>query len=433
MISVDIIILGGGWAGVLYGLECKLKYPDINIIILEKHETAGGLLRSDMINGHVFDIGGSHIIFSRNRVILDKMLSFLENDVFKSSRKSFVMLSRNFVTYPIENNLNELSQEDKIDALISFLEACFSRTNDFIPKNLLRWIYFFGKWIAENYLVPYNMKIWKRPLEEIDVDWVYTPGRLPIPDWRDVVKSAIGQPTIGYREQSKFYYPGHGGIQRLFDNVMRKAVESGVCFIKGYKIKNIKRANEGWIINKEIYAKKLVNSVPLNELVKLMDAPEYIIKLSNNLDYNRVLVVGLAIDRPAPNQHWIYVPTAKVIFHRYAWISNYSPNNAPPDESTLIAEITIPPSQPVNTENYVEETLKGLEKLEVIKDGEVLFTRSWLHEYGYPIHTITSNKAREGIIQWLSEQDVTLIGRWGCWKYWNMDKVYEEVLNVIKK
>ncbi|MEM3479925.1 MAG: NAD(P)/FAD-dependent oxidoreductase, partial [Candidatus Bathyarchaeia archaeon] len=67
---------------------------------------------------------------------------------------------------------------------------------DRIPKNLSEWIYsFFGKWIAERYLVPYNLKIWKRPLEEIDVDWVYTLGRLPIPDWRDVVRSAMGQPT----------------------------------------------------------------------------------------------------------------------------------------------------------------------------------------------------------------------------------------------
>ncbi|MEM0369005.1 MAG: hypothetical protein QXN57_06145, partial [Desulfurococcaceae archaeon] len=91
---------------------------------------------------------------------------------------------------------------------------------NWVPRNLEEWIYgFFGKWIADKYLVPYNKKIWKRPLNQLDVDWIYTPGRLPVPDWRDVVKSALGIPTIGYSEQAKFYYPARGGIYALFESV----------------------------------------------------------------------------------------------------------------------------------------------------------------------------------------------------------------------
>ncbi|MEM3886351.1 MAG: type II toxin-antitoxin system HicB family antitoxin [Candidatus Methanomethylicia archaeon] len=147
------------------------------------------------------------------------------------------------------------------------------------------------------------------------------------------------------------------------------------------------------------------------ELVKLIEAPEHIIKLSRELDYNRIMIVGLAINKPAPEQHWVYVLTPDTLFHRYAWISNYSPLNAPPNKSTLIAEITIPPNQPINTKKYIEETIHGLEKLEVIKNKDILFTRSWLHEYGYPIHTLVSNRARDEISRWLKEQGVTLIGR----------------------
>ncbi|MEM3605028.1 MAG: NAD(P)-binding protein [Candidatus Bathyarchaeia archaeon] len=432
--SVDIAVLGGGWAGVLYGLECKLIYPHANITILEKHEAIGGLLRSTIINGHVFDIGGSHIIFSRNEAILAKMLKILGNDIYELKRKSLIMLSRQYIQYPLENNLNVLPLEERINALISFLESWITRTDDHIPQNLSEWIYgFFGRWFAERYLVPYNLKIWKRSLEEIDVDWVYTPGRLPIPDWRDVVKSAMGQPTTGYVEQSKFYYPRHGGIQKLFDNAINKAIESGVQYIRGCKITSIKRTRYGWLINNEMHAKKLVSSIPLNELVRLIESPEHIIKLSNQLDYNKVLIVGLAIDKPAPEQHWVYVPMSDIVFHRYAWISNYSPFNAPPNRSTLIAEITIHPNQPVNAEKYVEETLNGLEKTEVVESKKVLFTRYWLHEYGYPVHTIMSNKARNQIIRWLLEQDIILIGRWGNWQYWNMDKVYENVLTTLER
>lgn len=428
----EVVILGGGWAGVLYALEHKLRHLNANITILEKQEIIGGLLRSEIVDSYLFDVGGSHVIFSSNKTVLDKMLSFLNDSTFISSRKSFVRLSNQLIPYPIENNLNVLPPKDRVNALISFLEAWTARKDDFAPKNLREWIYvFFGRWIAEKYLVPYNLKIWKRRLEEIDVDWIHIPGRLPIPYWRDIVKSAMNKPTIGYKEQSRFYYPKHGGIQCLFNSVMERAIKEGVNYIKGYKIKSIKRKVDGWLINNELYTKKLVSSIPLNELVKLIEAPEHIIKLSRELDYNRIMIVGLAINKPAPEQHWVYVPTPDTLFHRYAWISNYSPLNAPPNKSTLIAEITIPPNQPINTKKYIEETIHGLEKLEVIKNKDILFTRSWLHEYGYPIHTLVSNRARDEISRWLKEQGVTLIGRWGCWQYWNMDKVYQEVLKLI--
>ncbi|MEM0262262.1 MAG: NAD(P)-binding protein [Nitrososphaerota archaeon] len=434
MLSTDIVVLGGGWAGISYCLECKLIRPGTSIVILERQKTVGGLLRSEIVRGHVFDVGGSHIIFSRNKTILNKMLNILDMDVLEHSRRTFIMLLNQFIPYPLENNLSLLPQNDKIDALISFLEAWNARTNDFAPKNLYEWVYgFFGKWIAEKYLVPYNLKIWKRELREIDVDWIYMPGRLPIPDWRDVVRSAMGQPTIGYVEQSKFYYPRRGGIQRLFDATMKRAVEMGVKYIKGYKIMSVKRTNNGWLINGEIHAKKLVSSIPLNELISLMEAPEHVIKMSNELDYNRVLVVGLAIDKPAPKQHWIYVPMPDVIFHRYAWISNYSFFNAPPNKSTLIAEITIPAKSAINVEKCVEKTVEDLEKLGVIEKREIIFTTYWLHEYGYPVHTIKSNEARNNITRWLMEQGVTLIGRWGCWQYWNMDKVYEDVIDKLEE
>lgn len=426
-----VAVLGGGWAGILFGLEYKLRKPSATVVILEKQRTVGGLLRSEKINGHLFDIGGSHVIFSRNKAILNRMLEII-GDVLEIPRKSFIALSRHFVPYPLENNLNALPEEDKIDALISFLEAWRLRPDDFIPKNFRDWIYnFFGNWIAEKYLVPYNLKIWKRPLENIDVDWIYTPGRLPIPDWRDVVRSAMGQLTIGYIEQSRFYYPRYGGIQRLFDCAMDMAYKYGVHYIKGCNIVSIRRANNGWFINDEIYCEKIVSSIPLNELVKLMEAPEHIIRLAEQLDYNRVLVVGLAIRKPAPEQHWIYVPAPDIPFHRYAWISNYSPLNAPPGRSTLIAEVTIPPNQPVNAEKYVEETLQGLEELGVVKREEIVFVKAWLHEYGYPVHTTASNRARSEVLHWLNEQGITTIGRWGCWQYWNMDKVYEDIIEKL--
>ncbi|MEM3980893.1 MAG: NAD(P)-binding protein [Ignisphaera sp.] len=84
MLSADIVVLGGGWAGISYCLECKLVHPSASIVVLEKQKTVGGLLRSEIVRGHVFDTGGSHIIFSRNKI---KMLKILDMDVLEHLRK----------------------------------------------------------------------------------------------------------------------------------------------------------------------------------------------------------------------------------------------------------------------------------------------------------------------------------------------------------
>lgn len=430
----DYIVLGGGWAGIVLALELKNNFPNIEVMVLEKSGAFGGLLRSNVINDHVFDVGGSHVIFSRDSATLNKMLTLLSENFVKHQRKAYVLLGSAFVPYPIENNLYILPQEERAEAITFFLETLLSRDADWAPSTFKEWIYgFFGKWIAEKYLVPYNLKIWKRPLEEIDVDWVHMPGRLPIPDWRDVVKSAMGMPTVGYVEQSVFYYPKCGGIQTLADSAVKKSRNIGVKFLNKIEVRKISRSNGEWVVNDKFRAKKLVSTIPLNELVKALDAPTDIVKVSEELDYNKVVVVGLALKKTAPRQHWVYMPNSDITFHRYAWISNYSARNAPNGESTLLAEVTIPPHENVDIEKLKARVVAELEKLNVLKRDEVMFTKAWLHNYGYPIHKIGHKEKRETIMTWLNDQDVVSVGRWGSWRYWNMDKTYEQVLRMISE
>jgi len=434
MIS-DVIILGGGWAGINFATELKRNFPKLNITVLEKSSTPGGLLKSEINGGHTFDIGGSHIIFSRNKFILSRILSKLNGNFVKHARKTYVLLNSMFVPYPLENGLYVLPPEERAEALVYFLEAWFSRENNWTPKNFRDWIYgFFGKWIAEKYLVPYNLKMWKRPLESIGVDWVYTPGRLPFPDWRSIVKSAIGFPTIGYIEQNSFYYPKYGGIQSLFNSSVKEAKNLGVRIISSVKVSELKiQPNNGFIINGNIKAKKIINTIPLIELTKILEAQSDVTRASNKLDHNRVLVVGVALKKKAPNQHWVYVPNKEIIFHRYAWISNYSLKNAPKNESTLIAETTLIPNTKINIDELTNKVIKNLEDLNVLSEREILFTKAWVHEYGYPIHKIDSRENRERILQWLKEKNIVSAGRWGGWRYLNTDKIYEEILTIIKR
>lgn len=430
----NFIILGGGWAGVVAALKIKALYPLSNTIVIEKamYDKRGGLLRSEHVDNFIFDIHGSHVIFSKDYDLLGKILRLLSGNVIKHNRKSFILFDNTLIPYPFENGLYVLDVKNRAEAVISFLESYMVRQNGWTPRTFRDWIYgFHGKWIAEKYLIPYNEKVWKRPLDQIDVDWVYTPGRLPVADWRSVVKSAVGIPTIGYVEQSTFYYPEKGGIQALYDSALEKSMGMGVKIVWGEPVSKFERKGGKWVVNDKYEGDLLINTMPLPLFASAINAPEEIIKASVSLDYNRIIVVGVALDKPAPDQHWIYVPQKDVIFHRYAWISNYSPYNALKSKSSIIAEITVPRGEPIKLESLREKVIEDFIKLGIFSERHILFNRVWFYEYGYPIYILGHKKIRQVIFDWLNEEGITSVGRWGSWHYWNIDKVYESTLKIV--
>jgi protoporphyrinogen oxidase len=259
MISADILILGCGWAGVSAAYHL-LSRGMRDVMCIDSDGAPGGLMKTIELNGFVFDIGGSHIIFSSNELILKELITFLDGNAIKHHRKAFVLLQHVFVPYPFENGLYVLPPSMRAEIMVSFIESLLELAKNPLQKlkNLEEYFrLYFGKELTELYLKPYNEKVWKRSLNEIDIDWLTIPGRLPVSNWRDIVKSAVGIPTVGYKEQAIFYYPLRGGIQALYNSILNKALDLGLKLITGIKVRSIKRGTNGkWIVNNEIEAKK---------------------------------------------------------------------------------------------------------------------------------------------------------------------------------
>jgi protoporphyrinogen oxidase len=201
VVTADVLVLGCGWAGITTAYY--LLKEGMDVVCVDASTTLGGLLRSEVHGGFVFDIGGSHVIFSSNELTLKEMLGFLNDNVITHQRRSYVRLFERFIPYPLENNLYALPLESRAEALVSFIEFLleFSTKHELKPRNLREYlISSFSKEISRLYLEPYNEKIWKRPLDDIDVDWLFIPGRLPLPNRKDVVK--------------ELYWPSHSRLQR---------------------------------------------------------------------------------------------------------------------------------------------------------------------------------------------------------------------------
>jgi protoporphyrinogen oxidase len=431
---VRVCIGGGGLAGLslayfLRGLS--------NVVLVEANSRVGGLLRSEAVNNFIFDTGGAHIIFSRDRDVLNFIVETI-GGVVKHRRDARIFYNGRFIKYPFENGIYMLDPEERFEILLDFVNNLLRRERGELkkPENLEEWFYYvFGKAISRKYLIPYNLKIWKKSLKKISAEWVN--DRVPNPPISDILKGAVGIPTEGYLHQLEFYYPEDGGIEVLAKSLLEK-ISGKVAVAAGMRVESIKIGREEITVrtnSKSIKCDIFINTIPLPELIKAINnAPEHIIKLTKKLKYNSLIVVGAGLKNSFKPYHWIYFPQRKVTFHRVAAISNLT--SKPGEHASIVFETSTPPNSKLwrlNNNEIIEKILGEAEKLELLKREDVEIAKIWRWNYAYIIYNNEYSKVLSEILNYLSEISLHTTGRFGLWKYLNMDQVILESKKLASK
>ena len=419
-------ILGGGLAGLSLGYFFDQQGHDF--LILEKNLKTSGLLKSVQIEDFVFDVGGSHIIFSKDKEILSLMVSLLGDNVVRNRRNTKILYNGHYVKYPFENGLADLPKQDNFECLYHFIQNLIAKEKGLLkpPRNMKEWFYYtFGNGIAEKYLIPYNEKIWKFSLEDMSTVWV---ERIPQPPVEDIIKSSLGISTEGYTHQLYFYYPKFGGIQSL-----AKAFEESIKdrVLTNFEVKKIRKEDGRWIVSnskRELEFDKVISTIPLQELIRALEnVPDEVVEAVNNLKFNSLITVGIGVDKPKLNNFsWIYIPDRGVLTHRVSFPSNYSPHVAPKGKSSVLAEITYREGDEISKmsdKDIMERTVEDLDKLGIINRDEVILTTIHRFRYAYVIYDLKYQENLKTIFKYLGEIGIDSIGRFGSWEYANMDAV----------
>jgi len=406
------IVLGGGLAGL-----SAAYYLGGKVLILEAEEKPGGLCRSFQKDGFTYDIGG-HILFSKDRSLLDEITGWLGDNVDRKRRNNQILCRDRYVKYPFENGLSALEKEDIYECLISFLNR-----PDLDPKNLEEWCYSrFGKGIAEKYLIPYNRKIWKRDLREMSLLWV---DRIPNPSREDIVKSALGIETEGYTHQLNFYYPRSEGIEGLIHGLVSKLPPVQT----GFRVNKISRKNEGWEIsdgNRSIVGKKIISTIPIFDLINsLENVPEEVRDALKALQYNSVVVVMIGVNHEGlKGRTALYIPEPSILAHRVCYLKEFAAGNAPEGQSHLIAEITVPPGDPLlkSTETaLVDRVTADLQDICGFRKADIVTAEVKRFQYAYVVYDLDYEKNTGIIYDYLDSLGIYYAGRFGSFKYINMD------------
>ena len=402
---MKIGIIGAGISGLSIG---QLLKDNHDVVLLEKNNYKGGIAFVDNIDGIPYHKIGGHCFNTKNKSVLDFVFKLMpESQWNKVERIAKIAFRGNMIDYPIEYSVQQIAKFEPILAY-NITKDFFAADPSAPADNLAEWFRVkFGKTLAEEYLIPYNRKIWGIDPSEMSPDWVL--GKLPLPNQFEFFNGLIGSQKDDM-VHSTFYYPKI--------NTQTKFIESlsqNLNIELNYEVRSIEKKLNGFVINNSDEFDLIISTMPLDNICKVLKCTEEIMQEAKKLKYNKISNM-LWKSKPL-KQTWTYFPEADTIFHRHIHIGNFMNPNCDYTITEALGEFS-----------YEELKLAG-EKFDHLIEP----IKSNTSEHAYVVFDKNYKSSRSKIIGYLDSIGVYTIGRFGEWEYYNMDKCIESALSLYNK
>jgi len=421
-----VLIIGAGLSGL--SLAYFLRERKVKAEIFEKEIKPGGLCRSIEKQGFIFDSSG-HLLHFRNRNTLSLVNEVLNGGLIKHKRKAYVYSSKKFIPYPFQVNFNYLPKRIAEQCLRGLIEAKKRASRS---GNFLQWVYSkFGKGIADYFMIPYNAKLWKIPLDQLNHKWAERFITVPtINQIKESLAKKKGE-SLGYN--NSFWYPRKGGIEELIKGFSLGLDNIHLCSqaVAVDLKKKVVVFNDG---RKEKFD-KLLSSIPLPELGKIITAlPKGIKDSFKELRWISIYNVNLGVkNKIQPGWHWSYFSQKNIPFFRIGFFHNFSSHLAPRGRGSLYVDISYSKDRPIQRREIGAQIRKYLTSTGVIKDKNEIYCENISDiKYGYPVYDKNYTLARRKILNFLLRNDIISCGRYGSWCYLSMEDVILEAERIVK-
>ena len=419
--KVKNLILGGGLSGLATAYFLGDDY-----LILEKEKTPGGYCRTIPNDKYVWDFAGHFYHFKTDKY-KNLFLGLVEqSQIIKQKKNTKIFYKNELIDYPFQTNIHELEKEEFIECLYDlYFRDANATYSDFLGMLYAK----FGKAITKKFLKPYNEKLYATDLRKLDKDAM---GRFfPYADFKQVMNNVGGNICMTYNDEFLYLKRGAGYfIDKLFDCIDAKKVCLNTAVIEiDLKNKNVK-TEYGDIIE---YV-NLINSIPFNQFLCLINEDKNAKKLANELSYNKVLVLNLGFDKPSPKytkEHWVYFPDKKLNFYRIGFYNNILGQ----DKLSVYVEIGFPKEQNnIDINQELEKTLIGMKEVGIIDDKMQLIDKNIILMDPAYVHVETKELEKiEEIRKGLELDNVYMLGRYGKWTYNSMEDCIELADKLVEK
>lgn len=408
------IILGAGIAGIAASFE--LKQNDIESVVLEKNSSWGGLVDNFIVDGFRFD-KFIHLSFAND--------DYVNTIFFKTPLIKHKPLSSNYykgvwLKHPAQNNLFHLAKDEQNKVLNDFRKRKEVDVTEI--TNYEEWLRVqYGNYFSENFPMVYTEKYWTVKANKLETKWVG--DRMYKPTVEEIEKGCASDITPNAYYAKEMRYPEKGGYKSFLAPMVADIeikTNSEVLEID-CKLKKIILSN-----NEVLDYDNLISSLPLTEICNLINnIPEDVLNASKKLNYTSGYLLSLGFNKPdIADKLWFYIYDKDVLPARVYSPSLKSPNNAPDGCSSLQAEIYFNKGEKlkISEAEILEQTIDKFIEMGLFNQEDILVKDIRSEKYANIIfdHHIYEN--RKIVLDFLSENNIISVGRFGEWDYFWSDQ-----------
>ena len=408
------IIIGAGPAGI--GLGISLKKDSL---IIERGFEAGGFSRSVNINGAIFDFGG-HSFHTPHPEVSELVFNSLE--MYEQKRNAKCFSNGQIISYPFQKSFRELKNINIVNECSEGLKNTFKNVNksdfknfeDFIVKK-------FGKGISDHFMLPYNRKLWGRDLKRMAADW--TSSRVAAPEGIKEKFEFKGGKRKPLQSDTKVAYPAKGGFGEIYKALGKKL--HNVEFNTSANRVDLKSKKIFTTCGKTYNYENLISTIPIIDFLMMIDdVPERLLKLTEKLDYLSMILGLVVIDHPVDTDiQRFYSAEKEIVSHKTAINHNSSDYLRKLPRHGVMLEISTGPEKKLYRNDMNQWIIDSLTDLKVIKNSSEIKSLDIKNvKYSYPVPTHDRNLIVDEIKDFLKENDIYTVGRFGEWAYINSDK-----------
>jgi len=418
----SIAIVGGGITGL--SAAKILNSHGYKVKVYEASANIGGLISCSVEDGSLFHRVGGHVFNTKdsrvNKWFWDNFDK--EQEFTLSPRNAAIYLLKKIVPYPIELNLSYLNPEIASKIVGELITLC--KTENISNQSALDYpsleafmLNNFGETLCNLYFLKYNKKIWSRNLNEIPMAWLQ--GKLPMIKPQKIIENNIIRRTDAM-VHSTFHYPKNGGSQFIID---RLAEGINVSYEKVWRL-NLEAQKYTINEKRDDYFDYIIYT---GDLRSLKDTFEHGILLNiclqfplDKLTSNSTTTMLCECDQNPYS--WVYIPGSETKIHRMIMTGNFAASNnsaiIPPDRITCTVEHSGHLSQ-----KQMESELKQLP----FSPKPIAYN---FCENSYIVHDHSTRTHLDKLLPALASQGFFCCGRFGEWKYLNMDAAIASAMDV---